>query len=237
MNEKVPDKAVNANGPQAPGEHFVFRDIVALIKYTGLNASTLSGLRDTISKVSEDSIFHHTCRYFLKGNVQEHTNEFAHWVAMNLQERALAEQLSNIDPYSFDTMEELRQYILKVIDEYLRDFPEPNPVRAGEEFFFNKAAVFVVPSRTKVKNLAEFLMAIKYIDASSIYYHFYEARARLGKGDDDFSRWIEESLGFNETAQRLRLIDPFMNNIEDIRLKITGVLESCIRSEMEGQSC
>ena len=224
-------------GKVATGSTFVFRDIVAVVKYTGFKAATLVELRDAIGKISKDSLFHHTCRYYLKGNVQEHTNDFAHWAGVDLEEGALAEQLSNIDPYSFETMDGLREHFLLIIDEYLNDAPEPTPVRPGEEFFFSEAAVFVLPSGTKVKNLAEFLMAIKYIDASSIYYHFYEARARLGAGVDDFSMWIEGSLDLPDIAEKLRLIDPFMNNLEDIRLKIIDVLEGCIRREMEGVSC
>ena len=86
----------------------------------------------------------------------------------------------------------------------------------------------------RAKNLAEFLTAIKYVDADSIYYHFYEARIRLEfKGMDDFSRWIEDVFGKKNLAERIRTIDPFMHNLEGIREHITEAVEEEVRKDME----
>ncbi len=76
-------------------------------------------------------------------------------------------------------------------------------------------------------------MAIKHVDASSIYYHFYEARARLRKGSDDFSKWIDEVAKAPEVAIKLGNIDPFMNNLEDVRKQIAAILEEGIQMDME----
>ena len=76
-------------------------------------------------------------------------------------------------------------------------------------------------------------MALKYIDSGSIYYHFYEARVRLGSGIDDFSLWMEDALGKRELAERIRAIDLFIHSIEGIREHLTMAIEKELRKEME----
>lgn len=212
---------------------FVFRDVVNILKSTGHKAATLRELRECIARVSEASIFHHTYQYFLKGHIQEHTNDFAYWASESLEERALAEYLSNIDPYSFKTIKDLRAELLRVVDYYLENFPEPREVLPGDEFFFNETVTFVFPAGIKARNLAEFLMAIKYVDASSIYYHFFEARVRLRKRVDDFYKWVDEVMHAKDMAEKLRAIDPFMHNIDGIREHIIQILEEGLSREME----
>src|SRR4030067_3315349 len=211
---------------------FEFKQCVSISKSTGKSAKSLRGLRDMIASVSGDSIFHHTYQYFLKGHALEYTNDFAQWAGESIEERALSERLSNIDPYAFKDIDGLRNELIKVIDDYLGSFPEPRDAVPGDEFYFNEAVIFIFPAGVRVKNLAEFLMAIKYIDASSIYYHFYDARTRLG-GINDFSKWFENELGKKELSEKIRLIDPFMHNIEKIREHISELLEAEVKNDME----
>jgi len=212
---------------------FEFRQCVSILKSTGKKARNLHELRDAISAVSDESIFHHTYQYFLKGHILEYTNDFAHWAGESLEERALSEQLSNIDPYDFKNISDLRNKLIEVIDNYLGQFPEPREAMRGDEFCFNETVTLIFPVGTRAKNLAEFLTAIKYIDAGSIYYHFYEARMRLGGGIDDFSRWIEDYLQKKELAEKIRAIDPFMHTIEEIRTHIVETVEEEVKKDME----
>lgn len=76
-------------------------------------------------------------------------------------------------------------------------------------------------------------MALKYIDSASIYYHFYEARIRLGDGTDDFSRWMENVLGKRDLAERIRAIDLFIYSMDGIREHIAMAIEEELRKEME----
>jgi hypothetical protein len=102
----------------------------------------------------------------------------------------------------------------------------------GDEFFFNETVTLVFPAGVRARNLAEFLMAIKYVDASSLYYHFHDARQRLG-GADDFSAWFEGALGKSGLAARVRAIDPFMHSLEGLRERIAGIVEDEVRKDME----
>ncbi|GAB4417255.1 MAG: hypothetical protein OHK0032_13300 [Thermodesulfovibrionales bacterium] len=212
-------------------EPFEFKQCVSILKSTGKRAKNLRELRDAIAVVSDESIFHHTYQYFLKGHILQYTNDFAQWAGESLEERVLSEHLSSIDPYSFKKIDELRQELLDVIDEYIKKFPEPREAMPGDEFYFNETITLTFPVGIRVKNLAEFLIAIKYIDAEAIYYHFYEARVRLGV--DDFSRWIEDSLNKKELSEKIRSIDLFMHSIEGIRKHIIEAVEKDVRRGME----
>jgi len=212
---------------------FEFNQAVSILKSTGKQAKDLRELRESISATSEESIFHHTNQYFLKEHIMEYTNDFAHWAGESLEERALAEQLSNIDPYSFRNVGDLRKELLRVIDDYLEEFPEPREAMPGAEFYFNETITLTFPVGIKAQNLAEFLIGMKYIDAGSIYYHFYEARMRLGTGVDDFSTWVENVLGKQDLAGRIRSIDPFMHDVEGIREHIVEAVEQEVQRDME----
>lgn len=214
-------------------EPFEFKQCISILKSTGKKAKNLRELRDAIEVVSEECIFHHTYQYFIKGHILEYTNDFAHWAGESLEERALSEHLSNIDPYDFKNINNLRNELLGVIDEYLKSFPEPREAMPGDEFCFNETMTLIFPVGIRAKNLAEFLTAIKYVETGSVYYHFYEARIRLGSGIDDFSRWIEDAFGKRELVELIRAIDPFMHNLEGIREHITEAVEEEVRKDME----
>lgn len=214
-------------------ESFEFRQCISILKSTGKKAKNLHKLRDEIAVISDECIFHHTYQYFLKGHILEYTNDFAHWAGESLEERALAEHLSNIDPYEFKDISTLRNKLRDVIGKYLERFPEPKEAKPGDEFYFNETVTLIFPAGIRARNLAEFLTAIKYIDVGSIYYHFFEARVRLGGGIDDFSRWIEDAFGKKELVESIRAIDPFMHNLEEIREHIEEAVEEEVRKDME----
>ena len=210
---------------------FQFMECATILKATGKKARDIRELRKIIASIGEESLFLHTCQYFLKGHVLEYTNDFAHWVGENLEERALSERLSNIDPFALKGMDELRKEILSGIDDYLDQFPEPRSALPGGEFYFNESVSMIFFSGIQARNLAEFLIAVRYVDTSSLYYHFYEARIR--HESDDFSTWVEEALGDAALARKMRAIDPFMYSIERIRARLVSEVEKDLRREME----
>lgn len=212
---------------------FEFKQCVSIHKSTGKKAGNLRELRHVIAEASEDSIVHHNYQYFLKGHMLEYTNDFAEWVGESLGEKALAEHLSNIDPYDYKEIGALRNELLVLIDDYLGSFPDPKQAMPGDELYLNETVTLIFPAGIRARNLAEFLAAIKYVEADCIYYHFYEARIRLGRGSDDFSRWVEDTLGEEDLAAKIRAIDPLMYTVEQIRAFIAGWVEATVRREME----
>lgn len=213
---------------------FEFKQCITILKSTGKKAKNLRELRDRIPDVSDESIFCHTYQYFLKEKrVLEYTNDFAQWTGEILNESILAEQLSNIDPYAFKSISNLREEIVGVMDEYLENFPKTRAALSGDEFYFNESITMISPVGIQAKNLAEFLMAIKYVDLEAIYFHFYEARIRPPEEVDDFSNWFEDALDKKELAHKARSIDPFMHSLEATRQRIIELVEKELKMDME----
>jgi len=212
---------------------FEFKECISLVKSTGKKAKTLRELRELIALISEESIHYHTYQSYLKRQILEYNNDFARWAGQSLEERALSEYLSNVDHFAFKDMDDLRKALLKVIDDYLERFPEPREVILGNEFYFKEAIILVFPAGLRATNLAEFFIAIKYIDAPSVYYHFYEARMRLRNGIDDFSKWVEDELGRKDLAARIRSIDPLMHTLDGIREHVNEMVEEEVKKDME----
>lgn len=212
---------------------FDFKQCTTLLKATGKSAGTLRALRGHIAQINEGSLFHHTYEYFLKGHVMEYTNDFAHWAGESLEESALGEHLSSIDPYDFHDAAGLRGELLRVVDGYLAEFPEPREALAGDEFYFNETVTVVFSAGIHARNLAEFLMAIRHVDRSALYYHFFDARRRRGDGRDDLSGWLADELGKKELGDRIAAIDPFMHSIEGLREQIASAVEATVEQDME----
>ncbi|MDA8170689.1 MAG: DUF5752 family protein [Nitrospiraceae bacterium] len=211
---------------------FEFRECRKLLKATGKKARNLAELMELIRTASDASIYHHTQEYFFKGHIVEYTNDFAQWVASVLEARVLSENLSSIDPFRQSSAEALRSDFANSISAYLEKFGAPGNVLPGEEFYFQESVTIVFPAGFRALNLAEFLMAMRFVDSQSIYYHFYEGRRRL-EGVDDFSKWVEATLGHRDLALRIRAIDPFMHSIEGVREHIVSFVEDALREEIE----
>ncbi len=204
---------------------FEFKRAYTVLISTGRSAASIREMLDVLKEVSAGSVFHHTYQYFMKAHHLSYTNDFAQWAGESLEERALSERLSSIDPFEFSSIEELRKKIVQTIEEFLEEFPTPRRVFPGDEFYFNETLSFVYPVGIRVTNLNEFFHALKTVDGQCIYYHFYEARTRLEHSMDDFSMWIEHGLGEKALAEEIRNIDLFMHTTEGIRNRLIGIIQ------------
>ena len=59
----------------------------------------------------------------------------------------------------------------------------------------------------------------------SQYFHIFEARLRLGKGTNDFSNWIESSIGDKELATDISKLDPYTQTLEALRKNLVKLIE------------
>lgn len=207
-------------------EPFKFYECLALTRLTGKKASDVIDLLEIIGQISPESIFHHMHQYFLRRHViaPEFSNDFAVWIAESLGERSLAEGVANLNPYEFDDIEDARKELIRIISEHLKNYPPPRPALPGKEFFFTEGVTFLIPTGLEAIDLKEFGQRIKEIDGTSIYFHFYEARLRLGKHGDDFSRFFE-GLGRKDLADKIKAMDPYMYSTEVLRNKISSLVE------------
>ncbi|MFA4989807.1 MAG: DUF5752 family protein [Candidatus Omnitrophota bacterium] len=209
-------------------EPFKFCTRLHLSELTGLRATTLGQLLDLIKEVPGSCIYHHTHRFLQQHQYlsPEPPNDFAYWVADILGEDELGERLVSIDTMQYSTIRDLREKIASTIEDYLNDNPlaKMRFARSGEEFHFIKSVSFILPTAHVVYDLKEFVEVLKRITIDSIYFHIFEARLRLEKPTNDFSLWIEHSLGDKELAYEISRFDPYTSTLEDLRKKIVQII-------------
>jgi len=208
---------------------FKFYECVPLVKLTGRKTDNIIGLLEIMKDISPESIFHHMHQYFLKPDIHitpEYHNDFAIWVAQALGDRALAERLANLNPFAYQKIEDVRLGIIDIITKHLKEYPQPRHALRGDEFFFNEGVTLVMPSGYEAATLVEFSRALEEVDPSSIYFHFYEARLRLGQEGDDFSRFFAECLDCAELASKISSLDPYMYNTEMLREKLLRLIKA-----------
>ena len=210
-------------------EAFRFYTRLHLSELTGLRASTLSQLVGLIKQVPGSCIYHHTHRFLQQHQYlsPEPPNDFAYWVTEVLGEDELGEKLASIDTVQFSTIHDLREAIAITIDDYLKNnaLAKLRFAREGEEFHFVKSVSFVIPTNYVAYDLREFKDILGNITIDSIYFHIFEARLRLERKTNDFSNWIENSIGDKELSQDISKLDPYTHTLEELRKVIIKIIE------------
>ncbi len=210
-------------------EVFRFYTRLHLSELTGLRASTLSQLAGLIKQVTGSCIYHHTHRFLQQHQYlsPEPPNDFAYWVAEILGEDELGEKLASIDTVQFSTIHNLREAIVTAIDDYLKNnaLAKLRFAHEGEEFHFMKSVSFVIPTNYVAYDLKEFKDILGNITIDSIYFHIFEARLRLERKTNDFSNWIENSIGDKELAEDISRLDPYSHTLEELRKVIIKIIE------------
>ena len=200
---------------------FRFRTTLTQTLLLGRKARNMRELRQGIAEVPDASIYHHTHRYLQQHHYlsPEPPNDFAYWVAEVLNDSPLAEAISSIDVVAFDSLPALRRALLEA-------FPAGGPPAdgmghcpPGTEFHFMASRAFVLSTRHVARDLPEFLDALGRVSVGSLYHHIFESRLRLGKGENDFSRWFRDA-GYPALAARVARLDPYSYTLEGLRNEI-----------------
>lgn len=196
---------------------------------TGLRATTLGQMLALIKQVPGSCIYHHTHRFLQQHQYlsPEPPNDFAFWVTDILGEDELGEKLVSIDTMRYSTIHDLREKIISTIQDYLDDHPlaKLKFSGAGDEFHFIKSVSFVLPTDHLVYDSKEFIEVLQKITIDSIYFHVFEARLRLEKPANDFSYWIENSLGDKVLADKISQFDPYTRTLEDLRNTLIQIIQ------------
>jgi hypothetical protein len=207
---------------------FEVKDCALLMRMSGLPpAMNLRELRDRIAVCGENVLYHHFCETTLRPTFDDpdYRNDFAAWARFYMRDRVLAERLGIIDPYAFDTMEELRVAVLEIIDDRLGEVTMIPWVRPGDEFLFREAITVIFDTGERIRNPHELAPAILRMTDGSIYYHFLEALRRPPVRKDDFSVWL---LGAgDEYAQLIRslgAIDFYFYSLARLRKELALAL-------------
>ncbi|MFH1640892.1 MAG: DUF5752 family protein [Candidatus Omnitrophota bacterium] len=214
-------------------EPFKFCTRLHLSELTGLRATTLTQLLSFIKKVPGSSIYHHTHRFLQQHQYlsPEPPNDFAYWVTDALGEDELGEKLASIDTIQYKTIRSLREKFIETIEAYLKEKPMAKLkfAREEEEFHFIKSVSFIFFTNYVVNDLKEFMEVLKHIAIDTIYFHIFEARLRLERSSNDFSYWIETSLGDKELADKISNLDPYTYTLEELRNTLIKIIERRIK--------
>lgn len=179
------------------------------------------------------SISYHTHSVFLRHHqvAGASPNDFANWVASQLRDQALAERLAVVDPFAFDNLEDLREELVSVIDQHIATLHPVPRVVFGDPFYFVQSHVIEVPTGLEARTLGEFRRCLAEVEASSVYLHGLESRVRRGRRLGDFADWIERALGLAPLAERLARIDPYVGGLEEMRVRMLGLLDAALAGE------
>lgn len=204
---------------------FIFDTELRLVVLTGLKAHDLAELRERLATVPRSSIFFHTHQQYLAHNFRRphYYNDFAAWVSQALREEALAEKLAAIDLLEFTTMRELRSAFVAAIDQHMATSTTSPPVcRPGEAFHFCRSKSFVLPTGIVAHDVADFFDKLPFITNASLYFHFFEARLRLGRRTSDFSRWLTDR-GRADLANTIDELNPYIRTLDELKRDIIEI--------------
>ncbi|HHT9136214.1 MAG TPA: DUF5752 family protein [Candidatus Wunengus sp. YC60] len=218
-------------------EPFRFYTQLHIPELTGLRAANLQELLDLIKTVPGSVIYHHTHRFLQQHQYlsPEPPNDFAYWITGILGEEELGEELFSIDTIQYTTIRELRDEIVRTIENYIVQHPRSLQKFAtpGEEFHFVKSVSFVFQTPYTVSDLKEFQAVLQRVTINSIYFHMFESRLRIGRGTNDFSNWLDDSLSEKKLANKIASLDPYTHTMENLRITLIKLIEKRIVESME----
>ena len=207
---------------------FAVKDCALLVRMSGLPpAINLRELRERVAACNENVLFHHFCESLLRPAFDhpDYRNDFAVWAKWYLSDRVLAERLGILDPYTVNSLEELRAITLDIIDERLSEVVMIPSAAPGDEFYFLEATTVVIDTGERVNSPKELGAAIRKMTNGSLFFHFLEARRRVPVGMDDFSAWLKGEEKKNAKYIRtLGSIDFYFHSLSNLKEEIIAAL-------------
>lgn len=218
------------------GEVFQFRSSASLEMLTGRKAYTLTSLLHLIHTCTESSIFYHTFSAFLKMREAHvpYNSDFALWVYRQLGEKALAERMMAVDFGEYHTVESLRTRLEGIIASHESFRPVAFTKKAEEPFYLHDVQRFVYLTDKFAYDLKSFREVLPTISLYSLYYHVIESRLETKLQTDDFSNWIEQSLGLSDLARRIRTIDISAYDLEGLRGRMIQLIDDHLQDRDNG---
>jgi hypothetical protein len=204
---------------------FQFMAASYLVRIGAQKAQTLRELGQCLRTCPEASVFYHTFQSLETHHYTSFSNDFAQWALAACNEAALAERLAVVDLREVVSLEDLRASLAETVEGHLREHPASADRRAFEAFYFCQAREITVPFGAPAWTLQEMADGIRLLGHQSLHYHFISSRLRPPLRMNDFSHWIEHSLGLPRLADRLNRIDFYNDTLDDLRQDLLALLE------------
>jgi hypothetical protein len=206
-----------------------FRFVTAsyLTRIGNHRAGNLAELAEGLGLCSDASIFYHTFQTLSRHHflTEGFSNDFAQWVLAACNRAELAEQLAGIDIRDYLSLAEVRADLLRVASQYCASNPQLAHQQAFEPFYFCEAIEVAVPLGVEAYTLDEFRAGLEKLSHASFHYHFIASRLRLHLGTNDFSNWLDSSLGLGLLAQRVNRVDIYTNTLASAQAQLIRLVD------------
>lgn len=192
----------------------------------GRACSNLRELLEAVRTVPPAVLEHHMMRCALEDHFElyEFPNDFARWCWEALGDHVLGEQLALVDPYQSPTMEAVRTALLDLIEDRLWSLDRVPWCRAGLELHLIESRLIAYDTGERVTTLTALAEAVERLARRSLFFHVHEARRRTAGQTDDFSFWLEGIGADPALVARMRGIDFYFLNLNQLRQELLDVL-------------
>jgi hypothetical protein len=210
----------NEPGPREENHRFFVKDCALIALATGRKAQNLKELRDQLQRVDISSLYFHFWGGLLQAGFEEreYGNDFAEWVRHNLHDAVLAERLGVIDPSDFVNLELMRQSLIDIIEERLDESEVLAWVPVDRQYQFIRSQIVVFNTVCSAETPEQLADIIPKLSASSVFYHFIDARQRLPGAQDDFRAWLSAwGDRYANLRGQLAAIDPYFTALHELR--------------------
>ena len=208
-----------------PDTSFHFHTKLEQTLLLGIKATSVVQLMDGIATVPETSVYYHTHHFLLQHQYlsPEPPNDFAYWVSEFVGNAPLGERLASVDIVNFDSISKLREKFIGIIESHISSVAYRPGTDHGEPFHFMASRTFVIPTSFIASNIKQFREMLGAVSRESLYYHIFDARLRLQREENDFSRWIRD-MGRPDIAEKITKLDPYSQTMEGLRKNIIGAI-------------
>lgn len=208
---------------------FYIKDCALASISTGEAASSMAEFKQILTHIPTSSLyFHFWGRHFRSTFVQpEFHNDFARWSYYYLHDRILSERLGIIDPTDYGDLENLRDHLVEIVEQRLDEIEFAFWSIGENKFHFLRSTIIVFDTAMTINHPSELARILPTLSASSIFYHFIDARRRTSTGVDDFSFWLaEEEPIYSPLLSQIQHIDPFFLTLTEQRQKLTEIMDA-----------
>ncbi|HEY4760670.1 MAG TPA: DUF5752 family protein [Thermoguttaceae bacterium] len=188
----------------------------------GRVCTNLRELWEAVRTVPESVLEHHMMRCALEDyfELYEFPNDLARWCWDALGDHVLGEQLGLVDPYQHPNLDALRTTLLNAIEDRLWGLERVPWCRQGRELHLMESRLITYDTGERIPTVTALAESIERMSFRSLYYHVHEARRRTGGGQDDFTSWLERMGADSALVDRLRSIDFYFLNLNQLRQEI-----------------
>jgi hypothetical protein len=214
-------------------EPFRFFTSSLLVEIIGKKARHLKEFVEILKTIDESSIFYHVHHTFREYSFApgQYSNDFARWMDEDLEESLLAERVASINVRDFMDIDALRGKLVEIVEDHLNNAVEIRKAPPGREFYFLRNIGIITATPYAAWTLEEFAEGLRKVGMRSLYFHFFDARLRLGHKTNDFSNWIRTSLGNAKVADAIDNLDPYFMTMDQLKEKIIAL---CLSKEEKG---